>query len=46
MSIEQVTHSTTSHAQKRAAGQSVEEAAHEHRLDILRHRAWNQPDEK
>lgn len=46
MPIEQVADSTTSYTQKCATSQAIEESAHEHSLDVLRHGAWNEPDEE
>lgn len=46
MSIEQIPDSATGHAQECASSQTIEESTHDHSLNILRYRAWNEPDKK
>lgn len=46
MSIKQITHSATSNTEECTACQSIEEAAHDHGLDVLRHCAGNEPDQE
>lgn len=46
MSIKHVANSAAGNAQECAPGQSIEKPAHEQGLDILCHRAWNQPDQE
>jgi hypothetical protein len=46
MSIEQITHSATSNTEESTSCQSIEEATNYHGLDILRHCAWNEPDQE
>lgn len=46
MPIEHVAHCTTSNTQKSTSCQPIEESRDEHGLDILRHGAWDKPDQK
>lgn len=46
MPIEQVTNSATGNTEECTSCQSIEKPTHKHRLDVLGHRAWNEPDEE
>lgn len=44
MPRKEIAHSTTGDTKERTPREPIEEPADDHRLDILRHRAWDQPD--
>ena len=46
MSIEQISDSAAGNTQKCTSCQPVEEPTHEHGLDVLRHGAWDEPDQE
>lgn len=46
MSIKQITHSAASNTEECTSCQSIEEAAYDHGLNVLRHCAGNEPDQE